>query len=102
MDPRTAEEVDSIIAAPLGFYLQADLVVRLMTRENVDEVMAHLPPAFREELVAFARGAYLPDDERIVVAGEAMPVSCFDAVGVWFRQAKAVGAAGRGPRAGPG
>jgi hypothetical protein len=82
-----------VVEAPLGFLLQADLIVRLLTRENVGEVMDRLPPAFREPFVAFAREAYLPEDGLIVLAGEPMPAASLDAVRLWFRQADAGAAA---------
>jgi hypothetical protein len=96
MDPRTAEQVDFIVEAPLGFALQADLLMRLLTRETVGEIMARLPSYFREQFVAFARDVYRPEGDRLVVAGTALPPASLDAIRCWLRQLDAGGAPQRG------
>ena len=87
MDLRTAEHVAFVARATLGIGLQADLLMCLVTRENVTEVMESLPPAFRDEFVAFAREAYVPEGDRLVLSGSATSAEALGAIRSWLADA---------------
>lgn len=84
MNPRTAEDLQDLLAADVGFYLRADRLVRLLTLDNVDEIMAVLPAAFRDEFIAFARDAYAGDGEWLAIAGPPVPITGLEAVRSWL------------------
>jgi hypothetical protein len=84
VEPRTAETLTYALTAPLGLYQQADTIVRLLTAENVAEVMSCLPHQVRANFVQFAREAYVPRGPRFAVAGSVVPESCLDALRTWL------------------
>jgi hypothetical protein len=84
MDRRTAEELDEVLEAPMGFYLRAGKLVRLLTADNVAEVMDRLPAPFREEFLPFAREVYLPRGPRVAVAGPPLSESSLEALRGWM------------------
>ena len=84
MDPRTDEMLQYALTAPLGFYEQADTIVRLLTSENVDEIMRSLPAEVCAEFMRFARDAYVPRGPRFAVKGSVVPESCLEALRAWL------------------
>jgi hypothetical protein len=72
------------LTAPLGLYQQADTIVRLLTAENVTEVMSCLPHQVREKFVQYAREAYVPRGPRFAVSGSVVPESCLEALRTWL------------------
>src|ERR1700734_2923859 len=84
MDSAAADMLQYALTAPLGFYQRADTIVRLLTSENVGDVMGRLPPTLLEEFTQFARDAYDPRGQRFAVAGAAVPRPCLDALRAWL------------------
>jgi hypothetical protein len=80
-----ATRVADIFSEERSFYGYADSVMRLLTVENVHEVMASLPADFREKFVPFAKETYLPRGERFVI-GRPLPDESFDAIRTWFEE----------------
>lgn len=85
MKRETREQLDRISTGQLSFYQRADAVVRLFADDDVSEIVTALAADFRDELVAFGRQAYAPEGERMVVAGDPIPVACLRAFRVWLR-----------------
>ena len=84
MDNVTADMLRYAVAAPLGLYTRADTIVRLLTNENVSEVMGRLPPPMMEEFVRFAREAYVARGPRFAVTGSVVPEPCLEALRAWL------------------
>lgn len=72
------------LTAPLGFYQQADTIVRLLTAENVTEVMTSLPHEVRKQFIQFAREAYVPRGPRCAVSGSVVSEASLDALRAWL------------------
>lgn len=73
-----------MLAVEISFYLRADMIVRLLTQDNVDEIMAYLPTDLRSELVRFSREAYVPQGPRLVVKGSPLPEENLTAIRAWL------------------
>ena len=84
MDQRTAEDLDDLLAAQIGYYLRADKLARLLTRETVSEIMDRLPLPFRDEFVRFAREVYAPHGKRLAVAGLPLPEPRLEVLREWL------------------
>ncbi len=85
--------VAGIFSEERSFYGYANSVMRMLTVENVHEVMASLPTDFREKFVPFAREVYLPRGGERFVIGRPLPDLSLDAIraypfgyfqGSWF------------------
>lgn len=83
MKAETREQLE--FTKQLGFYQRADIVVRLFAEDDVGEILGALEPAFRDELIDFARRAYLPEGAPMTVAGPPLPAACLAAFQTWLR-----------------
>jgi len=79
-----ATRVADIFSEERSFYGYADSVMRILTMENVHDVMASLPEDFREKFIPFAREVYLPQGGERFVIGRSLPDLSFDAIRAWF------------------
>ena len=93
MDRLAVEELENVLDAQIGFYLRADRLVRMLTADNVADVMARLPASFRQEFVTFAHEVYAPRGERVAVAGRRLPESSIEALRGWLSAQDVRGAA---------
>jgi hypothetical protein len=84
MDSAAADMLQYALTASLGFYQRADTIARLLTSENVSDVMGRLPPTLLEEFTQFARDAYVPRGQRFAVTGSSVPRSSLDALRAWL------------------
>ncbi len=62
------------------------MVMRLVTMENVHDVIAHLEDPFRGDFLEFAREAYTPEGARIAVAGAPLGLGSLAAIRSWFQE----------------
>jgi hypothetical protein len=86
VDPEIARAIDQILGEERSFCDQADALLRLLTPENVSQVMARVPWLFRREFAAFAREAYAAPGPIIVIAGPPPPPQGIEAVRVWLQR----------------
>ncbi len=84
MSRETAKTLEFILEAPLGFYKRADMLLRLLTAENVGEVIAFLPAPFRSEFLEFARDTYRAGGAPVTVAGAPLPAASLEAIRGWL------------------
>jgi hypothetical protein len=92
MDSATADMLQFALAAPLGFYKRADTIVRLLTNENVGEVMGRLPAPILAEFKRYALEAYVPRGPRFAVTGPVVPESNLEALRTWLAATEAAAA----------
>ncbi len=84
MERRTREALETIFRGERGFYERADALMRVLTIENVADVMASVPLPFRTDFKRFANEAYLPDGPLVLLSGAALPHECVAAVRAWL------------------
>ncbi len=77
--------VREIVELDCGFYERVDRLARLLTPENVVDVMAMLSSQFRVEFIQFCETACSPraPRSRRVVLGNPLPRSFFKALRTW-------------------
>ena len=84
LDKRTLTVLQYALGHPQSFYQRCDTIIRLLTPENVNRVMAFLPPWVRIEFIAFARKEYVSEN-RYEVNGPVVPKSCIKAFREWLK-----------------
>lgn len=84
MDQRTAELLRYALTTPLGFYQQANMIVRLLAPDNVAEIMFELPVAVRDEFLEYARETYVPRGPRYAITGSTVPEANLEALRAWL------------------
>jgi hypothetical protein len=83
VDAKTSDKLGFAISAPLSFYQRADILMRLITSANVDEILQALPDGLRTEFVAFARATYAPSGPRQYI-GRPLPQASLQAIRTWL------------------
>ena len=89
MEPETREALAEIFNSERSFYEQADALVRLLTQDNVSDVMGAIPMPFRADFRAFATEAFVPPGPRLVIAGPPLPASNLEALRGWIARTAA-------------
>lgn len=76
--------VKFVSSANLGVALKVQLVVDILTQENVQEVIESLPTEFRNQFIQYTREAYVPEGKLLVLKGEPTPDTAINALRFWF------------------
>jgi hypothetical protein len=83
VDKATSDRLlEYIITEDLGLYQRADLILSLLSPQNVGDILRSLPSEMRTEFLEFARATYLTTGPRVEIRGP-LDRSTLDALGVW-------------------
>jgi len=85
VDNQTEIALRDIVDAEMSFYQRAQAVVRLLTLENVSELISRLPDTFRPEFVRYAEEVYAPTVGQHTVIGRPLAEASLTALRVWLQ-----------------